>query len=160
MTVPCGVATLIVRMRNVELEIDCPSTTLEYRAPELLLIKRRGAHGAGMWSIPGGRLEAGEKPVFAAEREVLEETGLIVHVDPFDAVPYNNTFAGGQPWVTLYFIALVEENEKPEIMEPEKCEAMEWFRWTNLPSPLFEPLAELVKLVNKKLVSKIERLEL
>jgi mutator protein MutT len=46
---------------------------------ERLLLVRRG-HGpaAGEWSVPGGRVEAGEPVATAVVREVAEETGLEV----------------------------------------------------------------------------------
>jgi 8-oxo-dGTP diphosphatase len=44
----------------------------------LLLIKRGHEPGKGLWSIPGGRVEAGESDAVALVREVREETGLIV----------------------------------------------------------------------------------
>jgi 8-oxo-dGTP diphosphatase len=44
----------------------------------LLLIKRGHEPGAGLWSLPGGRIEAGETHHQAVAREVLEETGLRV----------------------------------------------------------------------------------
>jgi ADP-ribose pyrophosphatase YjhB (NUDIX family) len=44
----------------------------------LLLIKRGHEPGAGLWSLPGGRIEAGETDAEALVREMLEETGLQV----------------------------------------------------------------------------------
>lgn len=44
----------------------------------LLLVRRRNEPGRGLWSLPGGRCEAGESPADAAVRETLEETGLVV----------------------------------------------------------------------------------
>lgn len=53
-------------------------------APPLgvVLIKRRFEPLAGEWSLPGGTLEVGETLEAAVAREVLEETGLRVHVGP------------------------------------------------------------------------------
>lgn len=47
-------------------------------AGRLLLIRRGRPPAAGLWSIPGGRVEAGESDVEAVRRELLEETGLAV----------------------------------------------------------------------------------
>jgi 8-oxo-dGTP diphosphatase len=48
-----------------------------------VLVTRRpaGAHLAGMWEFPGGKIEPGETPEEAAARESAEETGLRVTVD-------------------------------------------------------------------------------
>jgi 8-oxo-dGTP diphosphatase len=48
------------------------------RDGRLLLIKRGHEPGAGLWSLPGGRIEPGETHQQAVAREVLEETGLDV----------------------------------------------------------------------------------
>lgn len=45
-----------------------------------LLIKRAAEPDAGLWSIPGGLVEVGEKVVEAAIREAEEETGLKVEI--------------------------------------------------------------------------------
>ncbi len=45
-----------------------------------LLIKRAAEPDAGLWSVPGGMVELGERAAEAAKREVLEETGLDVEI--------------------------------------------------------------------------------
>jgi ADP-ribose pyrophosphatase YjhB (NUDIX family) len=45
---------------------------------KLLLVRRGHDPEAGRWSVPGGRVEAGETVRRAVEREALEETGLTV----------------------------------------------------------------------------------
>jgi 8-oxo-dGTP diphosphatase len=47
----------------------------------VLLIKRGKEPRKGCWSIPGGLVELGETLIEAAQREALEETGLIVAVE-------------------------------------------------------------------------------
>jgi ADP-ribose pyrophosphatase YjhB (NUDIX family) len=42
----------------------------------LLLVRRGRGPAAGEWSVPGGRVEAGETLAEAVVREVAEETGL------------------------------------------------------------------------------------
>lgn len=49
-------------------------------AARVLLVKRGRDPQRGRWSVPGGRVEAGESLREAARREVLEETGLRVDV--------------------------------------------------------------------------------
>jgi ADP-ribose pyrophosphatase YjhB (NUDIX family) len=44
-----------------------------------LLLSQRG--DLGVWGLPGGRLDAGERLDAAAAREVLEETGVVVKVE-------------------------------------------------------------------------------
>jgi 8-oxo-dGTP diphosphatase len=48
----------------------------------LLLVQRRNEPGAGLWSVPGGRVEPGETDAQALVRELAEETGLAVVPGP------------------------------------------------------------------------------
>jgi 8-oxo-dGTP diphosphatase len=58
--------------------IPCVAAVIKDRAGRLLLIRRGHEPGAGLWSLPGGRIEPGETREQALRREVLEETGLAV----------------------------------------------------------------------------------
>ena len=58
--------------------VPCVGGVIQDAAGRLVLIKRRNEPGAGLWSLPGGRIEAGETDEQALVREILEETGLSV----------------------------------------------------------------------------------
>jgi ADP-ribose pyrophosphatase YjhB (NUDIX family) len=47
---------------------------------EYLLIKRASEPDKGLWSVPGGMVEVGEKVEEAAIREAKEETGLEIEI--------------------------------------------------------------------------------
>jgi ADP-ribose pyrophosphatase YjhB (NUDIX family) len=49
----------------------------------LLVIQRGRPPAKGRWTVPGGRVEAGERVADAAVREVREETGLDIEVTGF-----------------------------------------------------------------------------
>jgi 8-oxo-dGTP diphosphatase len=59
-------------------EVPCVGAVVHDAAGRLLLIRRGHAPSAGSWSVPGGRVEAGESEVDAVVRELVEETGLAV----------------------------------------------------------------------------------
>jgi 8-oxo-dGTP diphosphatase len=63
-----------VEKKRVEVAI-----ALVWRDGLLLVSRRRPAdHLGGSWEFPGGKLERGESVETCAEREVLEEVGLVV----------------------------------------------------------------------------------
>lgn len=49
----------------------------------ILLARRAHEPDAGLWDTPGGFLEAGEEPIAALRRELLEETGLMIEIGHF-----------------------------------------------------------------------------
>jgi ADP-ribose pyrophosphatase YjhB (NUDIX family) len=58
--------------------VPCVGAVVHDGAGRLLLVQRGRDPHRGRWSLPGGRVEPGETPEQAVEREVREETGLSV----------------------------------------------------------------------------------
>jgi ADP-ribose pyrophosphatase YjhB (NUDIX family) len=75
-------------------------------AGRLLLIRRGHAPHAGLWSLPGGRVEAGETPEEAVRREVLEETGL--HVVPGSVVGRVRIDGGGVVYDVVDLVCVLD----------------------------------------------------
>ena len=114
------------------------------RDGKFLMQQRRGAHGEGSWSVPGGHLEFGETPEETSCREVLEETGVKIKNIRFGAVT-NDYFADeGKHYVTWWTVSDWSRGEA-SITEPDKCIAQLWTDFDNLPEPLFLPWKELLK---------------
>lgn len=63
--------------------IECVGAVVADSEGRLLLIRRGREPGAGLWSIPGGKVEPGESLAEATRREVLEETALDVVVGEY-----------------------------------------------------------------------------
>lgn len=118
---------------------------LVLRDGQVLLGRRRGSHGAGTWSAPGGRLEFGEQIEACAARELKEETGLTA--SSFELGPYSNDIFADvqQQYVTIFVVARGIRGE-PANLEPDKCDGWAWFRWGDWPSPLFKPVESFLTL--------------
>ena len=71
----------------------------------VVLAKRGKAPLLGEWSIPGGMLELGETTRQGAEREALEETGLVVRATDLLGV-FDRVVPEGQR--TLYHYVLID----------------------------------------------------
>lgn len=74
-------------------------------AGRLLLVRRANEPGSGLWSVPGGRVEAGETDAEALVREMAEETGLAVRPGAmvgrvrrgqYEIADYRCTVVGGE----------------------------------------------------------------
>lgn len=115
-----------------------------FKDGKFLIGQRRGAHGEGSWSVPGGHLEFGESPEQTAAREVLEETGLEIDNVAFAAVT-NDVFEAEQKhYVTLWMRADWAGGE-PTILEPDKFADQRWVGFDDLPEPLFLPWQKLLQ---------------
>jgi 8-oxo-dGTP diphosphatase len=72
-----------------------------FRGEDVLLVRRGAPPLENAWSIPGGRIEWGERATDAALRELNEETGcsadLIGLIDVVDAI-FTRRSVAGPPW--------------------------------------------------------------
>ena len=109
------------------------------KGSEFLLVRRRGAHGEGTWSSPGGNLDFGEDPGVCAARESEEETGVGVETPRFVGLTNDVFESENKHYVTLWFEAEPVRGEAHACAEDELSEVA-WFPEDELPEPLFLPL--------------------
>jgi len=102
------------------------------------MMQRKGSHGAGTWSVPGGHLEFGESFEDTARREVLEETGVEIVNVRFGGITNDIFESDGKHYVTIWMLSDWKYGEE-RIMEPDKCVAQKWAIFEDLPAPLFQP---------------------
>lgn len=111
----------------------------------ILFVKRKGAHGEGTWSIPGGHLEWGETFEQCGMREAAEETGVLVKNVRVIGCTNDMFSEEGKHYVTV-FVASEWAGGEAHIAEPEKQERVEWLSPDMLPMPMFLPLMNLIRL--------------
>lgn len=107
----------------------------------ILLIRRGHGPAAGMWSIPGGRVERGELLAEATIREVREETGLECIIGPF--VGWTEILHDHEHYVVLDFEVTIFDIREP-VAGDDAAEAA-WVPLVDvLDLPLTDGLAEFL----------------
>jgi 8-oxo-dGTP diphosphatase len=116
-------------------------------ADRILLVRQAPGHSLqGQWTIPWGRLEAGESPAAAVAREVREEGGVRAEVEGLLGVqelpqPWKGWFA------LVYLCRHVEGECRPDNRETD---AARYFRASEL-----EELGEPIELWSAWLIQRI-----
>lgn len=124
------------------MEIPCVGAIVHDERRRLLLVLRGNEPGRGRWSVPGGRVEAGESDESAVLREVAEETGLraeVVH--PVGSV--RRAAPGGGTYVIRDFLLRPATQPASALIAGDDADAARWVTRTELESlPLVEGLVE------------------
>lgn len=97
---------------------------------EVLLIKRNQPPAQGLWSIPGGRLEAGESLVAACCREFFEETNLQIAVKHIVAV-VDRQLEGFHYVIIDFCVELIDKTDSTPTAQSDVLEA-KWLRLDEL----------------------------
>ncbi len=126
-------------MLSNNMENDRPKVgvgVMIFKEGKILLTKRKGSHGAGEHSSPGGHLEYMESFEECAIRETLEECGLKIKNIRFLYLTNVMTYAP-KHYVHIGFTADWSEGE-PKTLEPKKADKWNWYPLDKLPEPLFK----------------------
>ncbi|MET4609863.1 8-oxo-dGTP diphosphatase [Rhodococcus sp. PvR044] len=110
---------------------------------EQVLLQLRDGTGYldGHWAhAAAGHIELGESVVEAAVREVAEELGIAV--DPADLVPLTTLHRQQSPGTDYkdhrvdFFLECRSWSHEPQLMEPDKAAALQWWHLDELPTPM------------------------
>lgn len=101
---------------------------------KIMLGKRNIDPGRGMWSIPGGYVNRGERLEAAAVREIKEETNLDVQIEGLIGL-YSEV---DNPYVLIVYRASVIAHDVSEIArQPEEVSELAFFSPGELPELAF-----------------------
>jgi 8-oxo-dGTP diphosphatase len=105
-------------------------TVLVFRDGRMLSMRRAATEeaGRGLWEGVSGRVRAGEDPIEAARREVVEETGMRVRVHSRPITAYA-ALRRGEPMTVIVFAA---DHEDGEVVLSEEHDAFRWCQQTEL----------------------------
>jgi 8-oxo-dGTP diphosphatase len=112
---------------------------------KVLLQKRCSEHGKDTWSFPGGHLEGFETWEECAMRETEEEVGITVKNIKFAGVTNDFHTSEDKHYVTIFMRCEYDSGE-PKVNSETELTEVHWFSPDELPSPLFLPLENYLKL--------------
>ncbi|MBN2516294.1 MAG: NUDIX hydrolase [Deltaproteobacteria bacterium] len=117
---------------------------------KVLLVRRGIPPSKGLWAIPGGHIELGETIQETAEREIFEETGIVIKAgEPMYAFDLIEKDDSGR--IHFHFIVV---DVKGEYVSGEPCgsdDALEarWLSWGEIKTlPVSRNTLKLLKTIN------------
>lgn len=117
-----------------------------FKDQKVLLVKRGNPPGQGMWAIPGGRVHLGETLRQAAEREVLEETGIrITATEPVYAFEVFDHDETGTLRFHYYIVDFDGDYESGDIQAGDDAASASWVSQQDLAQlPVVQKTRELL----------------
>ena len=103
--------------------------------PRILLVQRGRPPGVGLWTLPGGKVALGEALATAVEREVREETGVVVTCGALVEV-IERVIAAEPPATGLYHYVILDYLATcagaPPPLAGDDAMAAAWVAWPDL----------------------------
>ena len=121
-----------------------------FKGDRILLVKRGQPPAQGQWAIPGGNIQLGESLQAAAQREILEETGITIKaskpVYTFDAIIEDDD---GRIRFHYVIVDLLAEYVKGELRPGDDAADARWVAADELPA--LNVSAPTLKLLREQL---------
>ena len=111
---------------------------------DVLLGRRKNAHGEGEWGFPGGKQELNESVFKCAQRELEEECGSALRVRDMRILCNGDLTSYAPKHFFEVGIACSYVSGEPVVMEPDKCYEWQWFNMSYLPKNLFASVGHYV----------------
>ena len=124
---------------------NCAGILLKYKNQCLLCKRSQNGSLPGIWSVPGGHLEKGEKIEDGAIREFREETGLQI-IDNLDYVATLNGGSRMKYYLFMYEIPTKVDIDLDEAKDGDEHDECGWFNKKNLPEKVEK---QLFFIINK-----------
>jgi len=111
---------------------------------KVLLTRRVNTPQQGLWTFPGGFVDAGEDPVRAMERECLEETGLKVKVSGLVDVLFGQEHPRGAHILIVYLGEILAGTPHPS----DDADRVGFFYLDQLPPLAFRSTQEIIDRIS------------
>ena len=115
-----------------------------FRDGQVLLTRRVNTPRQGLWTFPGGFVDAGEDPARAAERECLEETGLTVQVTGLIDVLSGQEHPRGSHILIIYQGEILSGTLNPG----DDADRADFFHLDELPLLAFRSTQEIIQRIS------------
>lgn len=120
---------------------------------KLWLLRRCSKHSIGRWEIPTGKCDHGESFLDAAQRELREETGLVLPLDRFAyqcTVTTPSVDERDVVWTIETYGVVLSPEETPVLKEPHNHDLLQKFdnsEVTLLPKTMTFAISESIRKI-------------